>query len=755
MKSEKKSSPATGGPRGRGSYNPACDVCARRKIKCDGIKPVCQPCQSQVRQKECTWTRNPVRKPRTEAYVEAMHKRVETLRQCVKDFRRYSDHLESLLAECQQHHQQHRNIDFRASRPLDPEGLLDVPTPDFDFTDQGSDDGGDPAVMSICIPTRSLQVQDGGGTLHHGTTAPFRFVEFTPPSRFPALAADPDGTYVLLVEGADPSHYNPAFDWSRHLPSAVPLDRRSHDKALDLLFKFFTSWCLRIVPALFLRDMYRALCLPPSQTPPKTPHYSPMLHNALVALALAFLDEPRFRDLKSRQYFANTAKSFVEAECRNPNLSVVHALSILSSFHNSQGDQTLGYLYFGMSARISQAQWVKRGLMDEADRLDRHWANWTTFTQDVCWSLYVGRDFCVPAPVSADTQAIMSYIDPEFDEMPWFYPPSRLAPQPNHLTKTFEATCRLLVIARRIMDVVNGLNPTRNRTDALITDIDVQLNMWNDSLATELEITPFTATPHKLMLHLAYWWLSILLHRPFFHRKSRPIHSADPQVDHVKLCRRAAGKIMELLLTWRNLYTLRYCPITLIQTVFDAGTVHFLTAMQACSGIRLAQKELRKSWDQATLVLQYLQEIGVSWESATNISGILRNLMDEHVRPLMERKPISIAAAGLQIPGDMGDDEEENGPALSHSNSKSSHIGKGSSITKTKSRQATNPRIISSSGSSFVRSGSSFEFSYYHCFLGSTGSFNLCCPFCSNCDSVSKQRSQLQPRSQPRFQPRH
>ena len=122
-------------------------------------------------------------------------------------------------------------------------------------------------------------------------------------------------------------------------------------RALDLLFKFFTSWCLRVMPALFLRDMYRALCIPRSQTPPKTPHYSPMLHNALVALALAFADEP-FNDIKTRQIYATAAKSFIEDECRKPNLSVVHALSVLSSYHNSQGDQTLGYMYFGMTSSL-------------------------------------------------------------------------------------------------------------------------------------------------------------------------------------------------------------------------------------------------------------------------------------------------------------------------------------------------------------------------------------------------------------------
>ena len=72
-----------------------------------------------------------------------------------------------------------------------------------------------------------------------------------------------------------------------------------------------------------------------------------MLHNALVALALAFLDEP-FNHFKIREIYANAAKSFIESECRKPNLSVVHALSVLSSFHCSQGDQTLGYMYFGI-----------------------------------------------------------------------------------------------------------------------------------------------------------------------------------------------------------------------------------------------------------------------------------------------------------------------------------------------------------------------------------------------------------------------
>jgi hypothetical protein len=138
---------------------------------------------------------------------------------------------------------------------------------------------------------------------------------------------------------------------------------------------------------------------------------------------------------------------------------------------------------------------------------------------------------------------------------------------------------------------------------------------------------------------------------------------------------------MDLLATWRNLYKLRYCPVTLIQTAFSAGTVYVLIAMQASSGIRVAQKELRNSLHQETLVRQYLQEIGISWKCATNVSENLSTLMNEQVRPLLIVLDRKNASAGSHI-SDIGDDEEENDPSLSRSPS-----GKRSPTIKMKPRQ--------------------------------------------------------------------
>jgi hypothetical protein len=95
---------------------------------------------------------------------------------------------------------------------------------------------------------------------------------------------------------------------------------------------------------------------------------------------------------------------------------------------------------------------------------------------------------------------------------------------------------------------------------------------------------------------------------------------------------------MDLLAVWRQLYTLRYCPITLMQPLFAAGTVFLLSGVQATSGIRVAQKELKTCVDSIKLLMQYLREIGKSWQCALNIESILRALVEEQLKPAIEKR---------------------------------------------------------------------------------------------------------------------
>lgn len=224
--------------------------------------------------------------------------------------------------------------------------------------------------------------------------------------------------------------------------------------------------------------MYRSLSSPISV---ETEHYSPMLHNSLVAMACSFSDDPAIRDIDTKRAFLTQAKSFMDGECQEPKLSTIQGLDIIGSCHSTMAEQTLGYMYFGMSGRTSQARtfrsisfhyqgidckivglnadcssWVTSGLISHQAMVQRSWAYWALFATDVCWSLYVGRDCCLPDPSSATEKVSLPPIDEEIDSAVWDWSvsPTKVPEQPNRMMSTFVASCELMRIGRKIIDVV-------------------------------------------------------------------------------------------------------------------------------------------------------------------------------------------------------------------------------------------------------------------------------------------------------------
>ena len=45
-----------------------------------------------------------------------------------------------------------------------------------------------------------------------------------------------------------------------------------------------------------------------------------------------------------------------------------------------------------MGLKTDCSSWVRNGLITEADMYDRNWAYWSIYSQDILWSLYVGRE---------------------------------------------------------------------------------------------------------------------------------------------------------------------------------------------------------------------------------------------------------------------------------------------------------------------------------------------------------------------------
>ena len=103
----------------------------------------------------------------------------------------------------------------------------------------------------------------------------------------------------------------------------------------------------------------------------------------------------------------------------------------MSDFRLSSLLKALVNLVFSLvDLGIDYSKWVKLGLIDDTERLDRYWVSWTNLTQagvfvfmlcvrlllslyeqDVCWPLYVGRDFCIAEPVGAKATPDLSMTD--------------------------------------------------------------------------------------------------------------------------------------------------------------------------------------------------------------------------------------------------------------------------------------------------------------------------------------------------------
>jgi hypothetical protein len=72
-------------------------------------------------------------------------------------------------------------------------------------------------------------------------------------------------------------------------------------------------------------------------------------------------------------------------------------------------------------------------------------------SQDVYWSFYVGREFCIP---TRSKNVPIPFVDADFDKLDWYHAPSGISSQPGYMSKTFSSTCELSTITKDIMDVV-------------------------------------------------------------------------------------------------------------------------------------------------------------------------------------------------------------------------------------------------------------------------------------------------------------
>ncbi|CAE6454689.1 unnamed protein product [Rhizoctonia solani] len=355
-------------------------------------------------------------------------------------------------------------------------------------------------------------------------------------------------------------------EWDRHLPKIdadIRFTRLEHDTLLYTYFKYHNLWLSILEPDLFLRDMLLELVPDPdgavtSRSDDLT-YYSPFLHCALIAFATAFSNDPGVRLKRVREQFANRAKQLLEAECEHPTLTAIQGLVFLSEYHGSLGDRGLAYLYFGISCRLTRAHKLM--------------------------SLEYGRDYDICLP---HLDVPLPTVDPICDRHAWDQVRSTgnqdHASQPNQSTLVFFEACRLMLIAIRVMDTayLQGRQQLGAMENDNIANIHKLLENWYNNLPTQVRMPSrpeASALPHVILLNITYWWLLILLHRPFSFRtdpelstswKSVPTTFADLSAD---MCEKAAKSIVQLVAIFNQTYGSRFFPLNMLQTIFVAGVI--------------------------------------------------------------------------------------------------------------------------------------------------------------------------------------
>jgi hypothetical protein len=123
-------------------------------------------------------------------------------------------------------------------------------------------------------------------------------------------------------------------------------------------------WCCWCNEAAFLQDLVRLGEVGEESTIPpymkRTTHYSPLLHNVILAIAILNSPEtipPDHGDSKTlMSLLASHATSLIETEMLGPMTTTARGLMLLGSYHFHNLNRHLGWCYAGMGVRVAQAR---------------------------------------------------------------------------------------------------------------------------------------------------------------------------------------------------------------------------------------------------------------------------------------------------------------------------------------------------------------------------------------------------------------
>ncbi|KFY97712.1 hypothetical protein V498_01908 [Pseudogymnoascus sp. VKM F-4517 (FW-2822)] len=340
------------------------------------------------------------------------------------------------------------------------------------------------------------------------------------------------------------------------------------------------------------------------------------------------------------EFFNTRAKIILQIEMDSPSVATVQALVIMSAVEAACTRDSRGWLYSGMAVRLSADLGLHRdptcvvqnGSLSERELDVRRSTFWGVFVHDSMWSLYVGRpssiniqDISISRPPQEHDRLRSKKWRPLRDSNEgkpgthqehegWFNPIEACA----------DANVSLCFMMRQLSQTIySDKSFSDEGIRELAASMRVEFTTWQNALPEELRVDMSDDNrfylPHVLQLHMQFYTISILLHRPFFSRALKEPKFSDGQLsNHPRnICINAAQSIVKLLRIYRKQHTLRRPNVHIVHLIFTASLICIYNAYSSRGAA------VTKCLNDLQFCCQALGEMGEAWGNATRALEVI------------------------------------------------------------------------------------------------------------------------------------
>ncbi|KAG2182351.1 hypothetical protein INT43_007281, partial [Umbelopsis isabellina] len=589
----------------------ACDLCRRKKIKCDGTIPICGNCQAfnlECGYKDTTKKRGPPK-----GYIEAIENRLHRMETLLGSLAQGDDpRSQALIAELNAPLETIHGELIR-TRPMrrqfnedDPESSPDTPSLTYNDLPQTMEEPDSPSltVDQVNDSLGNLTIDDGGQMRYLGKSSGFYMLQN---SRLFHHGAFHFG--ARLVKGNQTKNGN-RLEILNPL-DMPPMDLQEH--LIDLYFRHFYP----TLPILHKKSFMDRL---------KSEDDKPdaLLLNAIFAIASRISPDERVREDPTvpdtaGEIFYERARFLLDQKCDSVSTCTIQALLLLSSHQHGAMKSSRAWLYNGMAFRMAHALGLNHNCdswnIPASEREERKRVFWCCFIVDRYTSAAFGRSTAID---ERDCDATFPTEEDDLNDGP---------PVLEYMRHAVRLSDILGHILRDIYSVKGRQLALTVSPDTIISNLDKALNSWYSNLPKSLKYKPPSCRDGQkapapalsvCQLHMTYYTALILLHRPFIPGPSQS--RAPTSFPSLQICTSSAYSILDicenLLSEGRLKYTLNYA----IFHVFTAGTLFVNNATSTDSYLTFEAKiSINK-------IMRGLDDMESSWTAAARYSNILGEL---------------------------------------------------------------------------------------------------------------------------------